>query len=84
MSDEALTFIVILLIYTKSDMFINKKCIPFWLTKNLYSAIIINEKKKDLSAATNKPQVIDNYLHVVSYHFLFEISRKEDKILWEF
>lgn len=64
-------------------MFINKKRIPFWLTK-ICSAIIINEKKKDLSAATNKPQVIDNYLHVVSYHFLFEISRKEDKILWEF
>lgn len=84
MSDEALPFIVILLIYTKSDMFINKNVYLFGWQKSLYFAIIINEKKKDLSAATNKPQVIDNYLHVVSYHFLFEISRKEDKILWEF
>ena len=57
---------------------------PFWLTVCFYFAIINAEKEKDLSAATNKSQVIDMYLQIVSYHFLFKISRKEDKILWEF
>lgn len=49
-----------------------------------YFAIINVEKEKDLSAATNKSQVIDMYLQIVSYHFLLKISRKECEILWEF
>ena len=70
----------------KGNEKIKKKthCIPFWLTVCFYFAIINVEKEKDLSAATNKSQVIDMYLQIVSYHFLLKISRKECEILWEF
>lgn len=59
-------------------------CIPFWLTMLFSFDIMFVEKEKDLSAATNKSQVIDIYRHIVSYHFLLKISRKEYEILWEF